>query len=249
LNILIINKFHFLELNAYVEPTAQLFNRFFQQWENDSKAKAKATAESMDGAAAKRTSVSGNPKRTSLVVPFSNQNGSGLERRATCRRPSILVSQMKSQPMTLRRNSVIGDFDKIPLSFLLIKRFFGDQAYRDLRLLLDGYEGMELKGLLYWQERLGKLETKLQEVDAFIDVSMEEKRNFTTFTMTIITTLLAPLTILTGYFGMNFENMYELNPETYPSVPGVKLLWLLSGILYLALLILAVHFRIIYSAT
>lgn len=67
--------------------------------------------------------------------------------------------------------------------------------------------------------------------------------------LTIITTILAPLAILTGYFGMNFDNMVELDHNTYPSTPGVKIMWVICGVSYGTLLLVAFHFRVMYSAT
>lgn len=242
----------FIEFAAYVEPTTHLFNTFYQQWESESHKKSLAVAatSSYSNMSSRRTSHVGalpdfaNRKQSSVPVKPS----SIFDRRSS-RRPSILVSHMNSQPTNFRRMSIIGDVDKIPLSYAVLERFFGDHAYRDLKMILDGYETLDLKGLLHWQERLNKLEQKIQEVNAFIDSQMEEKRNFTTFSLTILTTVLAPMAILTGYFGMNFQNMYELDPHTYPWVPGVRLFWAVAVSFYFLLLMFAFHFRIIYSAT
>ncbi len=61
---------------------------------------------------------------------------------------------------------------------------------------------------------------------------------------------LAPVSILTGYFGMNFDNMPEL---TYPYInsqlPGKWLMWSICLITYGFLLLYSIHYRIIYSAT
>jgi hypothetical protein len=62
---------------------------------------------------------------------------------------------------------------------------------------------------------------------------------------------------------MNFENMAELDPHTYPALPGVNLLWwvLLQPLsdpslcrftsvgVYFVFLVMSVHYRILYSAT
>jgi magnesium transporter len=115
--------------------------------------------------------------------------------------------------------------------------------------MIDGYELLEIKGLGYWKERIEKYELRLTVMRQLIATQLEEKRNFTSFLLTIVTTVLAPLTIMTGYFGMNFENMDELNPATYPHFPGVKIMWAMSGFLYLLMFLFAMHFRVIYSAT
>ena len=108
---------------------------------------------------------------------------------------------------------------------------------------------LEVKGLLYWKERLKRYSTKIDNLKELISIQLDEKRNFMSFMLTIITTILAPLAILTGYFGMNFENMTELSENTYKTIPGVTLMWVLSGVIYIVLLLIAFHFRVLYSAT
>jgi hypothetical protein len=46
---------------------------------------------------------------------------------------------------------------------------------------------------------------------------------------------------------MNFDNMTELNSDTNDHFPGVVLLWAICGIAYGILLLLGIHFRILYS--
>jgi Mg2+ and Co2+ transporter CorA len=115
--------------------------------------------------------------------------------------------------------------------------------------MLDGYELLDIKGVVYWRERLRKYANKVETLKHLIASQLDEKRNFMSFMLTIITTLLAPLAILTGYFGMNFDNMKELDHTTYPSAPGVELMWIIMGVSYGVLLVISFHFRVIYSAT
>ena len=48
---------------------------------------------------------------------------------------------------------------------------------------------------------------------------------------------------------MNFDNMSELSESTYPTVPGVRIMWTSAAVIYGILLALAIHFRIIYAAS
>ena len=172
--------------------------------------------------------------------------------RSTMRRPSHQVTIQRAHSDTLSVDSGAAsllELEKLPLSYKLVKRFLGDACYRDLKIMIDGYELLDIKGLGYWKERIEKYDLRLTDMRQLIAAQLEEKRNFTSFLLTIVTTVLAPLTIMTGYFGMNFENMLELNPDTYPHFPGVKLMWAMSGFLYLLMFIFAMHFRVIYSAT
>ena len=135
------------------------------------------------------------------------------------------------------------------LNFAHIRTFFGADAYREIRANLDGYELLDIKGLVYWKERVRKYSAKVEALKELIASQLDEKRNFMSFMLTIITTILAPLAILTGYFGMNFDNMVELDHTKYPTVPGVTLMWVICGVCYGALLLVAFHFRVLYSAT
>ena len=81
-------------------------------------------------------------------------------------------------------------------------------CYTSLLHILDGCSSMELRGLDYLNERLNGYQCTLNErIHTMINQAMDEKRNLISFTLTIITTTLAPLTIFTGYWGMNFDNM------------------------------------------
>jgi hypothetical protein len=141
------------------------------------------------------------------------------------------------------------NIEKVALTFARIHSFLGADAYREIRANLDGYELLDIKGLVYWKERLRRYATKVAALKDLISSQLDEKRNFMSFMLTIITTILAPLAILTGYFGMNFGNMKELDPDTYPATPGVQLMWVICGVCYGALLLVALHFRVLYSAT
>jgi Mg2+ and Co2+ transporter CorA len=55
--------------------------------------------------------------------------------------------------------------------------------------------------------------------------SLDEKRNFWGFTLGLVTIATFPFAVMTGYFGMNFENMAGQNQiltsEFWPVFPGV----------------------------
>jgi len=141
--------------------------------------------------------------------------------------------------------------EKQALSYLTISRFFGDHPYREIQRHLDGYEQLDMKGLVYWKERLRKYALKVESLKDLIATQLDEKRNFMSFMLTIITTVLAPLAILTGYFGMNFSNMHELDPAStpFPKTPGIVLMWVITGVAYGILLLFSLHFRVMYAAT
>lgn len=134
--------------------------------------------------------------------------------------------------------------DHLPLSFIYSRLFLGtnSNSLHYLSIILDGDESLEVKGVKYWNEQLKGLNQAALKIKDDIHSSLDEKRNFFSFILTIVTVGLAPLTILTGYWcalslsflltcsrGMNFQNMVELNPHTYPLVPGVGLIWYVAS--------------------
>ena len=141
------------------------------------------------------------------------------------------------------------DIDNSSLKFDDIKGFLGVSPANYFESLVYGNNVLEMRGIKYWQSHLEKYAEKLDAMGENVVSSLDEKRNFYSFLLTVVTIFLAPLTILTGYFGMNFNNMTELDEATYPSTPGVTLLWVIAGVSYGVFLIAAIHYRIIYSAT
>lgn len=137
----------------------------------------------------------------------------------------------------------------VPISFEMIRGFLGNDPCQNLEKMIDGDESLEIKGMRYWAEQLVVLNESVEKIKDDIRVSLEEKRNFFSFVLTVVTVFLAPLTILTGYWGMNFSNMTELDEETYKFAPGVKLLWVTAFVVYFTFTIMSIHFRILYSAT
>jgi Mg2+ and Co2+ transporter CorA len=221
-----------------VDPIHDVLNLFFAEWEEES---SKEHQQSND-----RTISTDNINHVSELPPATyiahSKSGRAIHHRPTLT-PTEPLHNLAHTPKPLV------DVYKLPLSYSLVKRFFGENTYREIRLLLDGYEVLDIKGLQYWKERLEKYEHKLNDVHELMNHQLDEKRNFISFSLTIVTTVLAPMAILTGYFGMNFDNMTELNSNTYHYAPGVTLLWILCGVIYGLMLVLALHFRIIYSAT
>jgi hypothetical protein len=93
--------------------------------------------------------------------------------------------------------------DNLPVSFPHARIFLGaSAALHYLSLILDGDEALEVKGIKYWKERLLGLREDALKVKDDIHSSLDEKRNFFSFILTIVTVGLAPLTILTGYWSL-----------------------------------------------
>ena len=63
------------------------------------------------------------------------------------------------------------------------------------------------------------------------ELSVKQNRIMTV--LTVVTTIIMPLTLVTGWYGMNFKYMPELDsPLAYPIVIGVVIVMAISGIIY-----------------
>mmetsp|Transcript_13380 Transcript_13380/g.13877 ORF Transcript_13380/g.13877 Transcript_13380/m.13877 type:complete len:932 (-) Transcript_13380:194-2989(-) len=195
--------------------------------------------------------TSSQRKLSALKVSTSGRKFSQLPAKKPVQRKSITLRRRTgiTAEIQLSFATLSPGIQNVPINFSTIRGFFGTTACQNLGMILEGDESLEIKGTKYWSEQLGLLNTTFEKVKEDIRVRLEEKRNFFSFILTTVTVGLAPLTILTGYWGMNFENMWELDPDTYPDIPGVKLMWLTAFFVYCAFLIMSIHFRILYSAT
>lgn len=85
-------------------------------------------------------------------------------------------------------------------------------------------------------ERLQSIVSSLREHTIMIrdlyNSQMAEKQNKNMAYLTVIATIFTPLTLITGWFGMNFKYMPELNkPWAYPVVAGVCILIAIGSVI------------------
>lgn len=139
--------------------------------------------------------------------------------------------------------------EKVDVTYDVIRPFLANDPSQYLGTIIEGNEGIEIKGFKYWKEQMEALKSTSDTVGENIAYSLDEKRNFYSFLLTVATIYLAPLSILTGYFGMNFDNMHELSSPYVGPLKGVQLLWVVLGISYAVFLALSIHWRVLYSAT
>lgn len=133
------------------------------------------------------------------------QGSKPLQGRLLPQRVFKAVSPRRRTGMTtevqLSMASLPPGVDNLPVSFTHARLFLGgNAALHYLSLILDGDEALEVKGIKYWKERLLGLQENALKVKDDIHSSLEEKRNFFSFILTIVTVGLAPLTVLTGYW-------------------------------------------------
>lgn len=83
-------------------------------------------------------------------------------------------------------------------------------------------------------------------------MSLDEKRNFWSLILGIVTIVTFPFAVMTGYFGMNFENMAEpgaiLTNDFFPAFPGQYTIWFFTLIIYSVMFLGMLHYEVIQSA-
>ena len=89
----------------------------------------------------------------------------------------------------------------------IFQDFASNDTLRRIPELLKGVDALELKGGMYWLDRIEALEDYLEIVNTRYRLGLDEKRNFWAFTLGIVSIATFPFAVMTGYFGMNFENM------------------------------------------
>ena len=68
-----------------------------------------------------------------------------------------------------------------------------------------------LKGLSLFKASLERTEDRLDDMNDHLQMKMQEKMNKRLNFLTIVQSIFAPLTLIAGIYGMNFENMPELH--------------------------------------
>lgn len=77
-------------------------------------------------------------------------------------------------------------------------------------------------------ETLGRYEKLIMDME---EKAMDAQQNRNMQFLTVISTIFFPLTLITGWYGMNFENMPELE-EGYPGVIMLSLV-VIAGCIYI----------------
>lgn len=104
-------------------------------------------------------------------------------------------------------------------------RFFADENLRYFRLFTARVER-------YRDQVLALREYSVQIRDLY-QTQIDNKQNKIMTVLTVITTIFFPLSIITGWYGMNFEHMPELSYAwAYPALFGICVFIVLSGLLF-----------------
>lgn len=91
--------------------------------------------------------------------------------------------------------------------YRVLKAFAISDTDRRIPELLMGVEKLEVEGTLFWQEALEAVSDTVHALHERYNLCLDEKRNLWGFTLGIVSIATFPFSVMTGYFGMNFENM------------------------------------------
>lgn len=101
--------------------------------------------------------------------------------------------------------------------------FFDESNLRFFRLFIERVERL--------QHIVTSLRDHSMQVRDLYQSKMDEKQNRNMTLLTVIATIFMPITLLTGWYGMNFEYMPELSrPWAYPAMVGVCILIIITSL-------------------
>jgi Mg2+ and Co2+ transporter CorA len=103
---------------------------------------------------------------------------------------------------------------------------FIDEDLEDFQDVFDSYNKLH--------DQISLLMETVKQLQTFYKTTQDDRMNRTLFLLTTVTTMLAPLHLVTSIYGMNFEYMPELHYEhAYPIFWAFALGWLLVVYRYL----------------
>ena len=91
-----------------------------------------------------------------------------------------------------------------------VEKFTSRKEARSIDLLpnlIDGMDSLDKKGTVTWQSNLEKILEVCDGLQERYQMCLDEKRNFWSFVLGIVSIATFPFAVMTGYFGMNFHNM------------------------------------------
>ena len=135
-------------------------------------------------------------------------------------------------------------------AFEVLNKMFSTENSKRIYYLDDGDPDPTVKGLRYWDDRLLTYRKRLEETKDEYKTKLNEQRNFWNYALTIFSMMTFPLLFTCSYWGMNFGNMHELDPNYWPVFPftGVQLMWTSNIAIYLILFFICIKYGIIESA-
>jgi Mg2+ and Co2+ transporter CorA len=127
--------------------------------------------------------------------------------------------------------------------------FLGSVGVRVLYYLVDGNPLYEVKGTQFWGEQLSLYFSRLQTLQDKYSSKLDEKRNFWSFILTIVSILQFPIGAMTGYWGLNYSGIDELSTDWGNGAGGIKFFWIVAGIIYFVMMAYLMHTKVILAAS
>ena len=141
------------------------------------------------------------------------------------------------------------DTKNFELSPTTMEPFFGEVGLRTLLYLMDGNVDYEVKGSSFWCSQMDYFFARSVTLSDLYDQKLDEKRNFWSFILTIVSIAQFPLAAMSAYWCMHVDNVVERDVDWWEEVPGYKFFWFCNGIVYTVMFISFIHMRIIYAAS
>ena len=84
---------------------------------------------------------------------------------------------------------------------------FAKESIGQLHIMKDGDPENNRRGIKFWDSRIDNLRKSTKELFRRYQLMIDEKRNFYSFILGMFSIYSFPFAVMTGYFGMNFDNM------------------------------------------
>jgi hypothetical protein len=170
----------------------------------------------------------------------------GMKRRkAMLQTLGILAPETEEDEET--KSSPVYGSEKFELSPSTMEPFLGEVGIRVISFLMDGNHLYEVQGSLFWCAQLDAIEKRLESLQEKYTDKLDEKRNFWSFILTIVSILQFPIAAMTGYWGMGFIGQDEL--DGYTEFPGIQFFWFATGIIYAVIIGYLLHSRVVLAAS
>merc|ERR1711871_315703 len=103
-----------------------------------------------------------------------------------------------------------------------------------LKQLTVGDPTADFKGTDFWVNKLKVYEEKLKNLAVVYTAKLDEKRNFWSFLLTVVSIVQFPIEAITGYYGLNFNNVEEMYKDGVfiPDMYGIEYEWFIIGMTY-----------------
>merc|ERR1712023_513359 len=226
------------EMGQYIYP--------FNKLANEMQVIADKATKSTTAGLYRRMELIHNLKTLGVVQESSNMEVNSKDRWKTVVKRHQTIESATKRPKTKDSKQFILDVE-------IIEPFM-PKAYANgtamLRTLTIGDDSVDFKGTEYWVKTLERYEEKLSFLVKVYTDKLDEKRNFWSFLLAVVSIVQFPMEAITSYYGLNFNNVEEMYTEMIPGgFRGIRYEWFIIGVVYFVLLLYMLKERTLYIAT